>query len=74
MENINSKSKYIQNYINADNMKTNFQEYLEKLKLISFSIASKYEELNGKFNSLVENAKRRIDNEITVNTSKRVKT
>jgi hypothetical protein len=69
MDHINTKSKFIQNYLNADDFKELHKNYLSKLKTISFSILSKFEELNGKFDRMFDNAKRRIDNEISLNTS-----
>lgn len=70
MDNINFKTKFIQNYLNSDNLKEKQKNYFSKLKTITFSISAKFEELNGKFNNIVEDAKRRIDNQIGINTSK----
>ena len=69
MDIINSKSRFINNYLNSENPKENQKSQFSKLKSITFSISSKFEELNGKFVNLFEDAKRRIDNQIGINTS-----
>ncbi len=69
MDTIESKTRFIQNYLNNDKLSKTNREYLQKLKNISNCVYSKFEELNSKFCNTVENAKRRIKNQININKS-----
>jgi len=52
---------YFKNSINVDNTIENQNFYLEQLKTLTLSSTSIFEEINGKFNFLIEDAKRRIE-------------
>jgi hypothetical protein len=59
IDNIIIKADYIKNHTDLDDFKNSDNDYITKLKIISYSIFSKYEQLNAKFNNLYENAKKK---------------
>ena len=67
VQNLNYKSKYIRNFLPQTE---NSKNYTKKLKGITFSVWSKFEEINGKYSEMINDASRRIDNQIKINTSK----
>jgi N-acetyl-beta-hexosaminidase len=67
MQNLNYKSRYIRNFLPQTE---NSKNYIKKLKAITFSVWSKFDEVNGKYSEMINDATRRIDNQIKINTSK----
>jgi hypothetical protein len=65
IQNLNYKSKYIRNFIPQTE---NSKNYIKKLKEITFSVWSKFDEVKGKYSDLINDATRRIDNQIKINT------
>ena len=61
---------FVKNSLNVDNTIENMKFYNKKLRTLTLSVTSKFEELNGKFNILIEDAKRRVENQIAINKSK----
>jgi hypothetical protein len=66
MQALNYKARFIRNFLRTENSKN----FAGKLKTITFSVWSKFEEVNGKYDHMITDATRRIDNQIKINTSK----
>jgi hypothetical protein len=65
IERISSSIQFIKNFSNNENLK-----YQNSIKTTIISIASRIEEINGKFVKLAETSKKRIENQIFINKSK----
>ncbi len=69
IELISHKSRMLINFVNKEKHYNSSNETLMKLKNISLSLWSKLEELNGKFEKIVEDNTRRLNNQISINQS-----
>jgi hypothetical protein len=66
---ITNKTRMIINFLNNDKQKNNTRDIFNNLKNKIFSISSRFEELNQKFEKIVEDNTKRINNQISINQS-----
>ena len=57
------------NFSSNERQKETSSELISKLKSMTLSLASKYEELNEKMAKLIEDNIKRLNNQITINQS-----